>query len=172
MSVGLSPWGATARLSWQDCPSDLPPFPATQAVGQGPERRVKWRMSQRSRNAGWQHASPQGWPVLGPGVSPSLYWVLPAGLHQAPTLCSRGASVFPLTLVMVSHPVLVLASCPLSIPEVQVPQRARSGSQGNAPLSSLGAPENSLRCCEIVFFEPPGAQGPAGGIAGALTPLP
>ena len=73
MSVGLSPWGATARLSWQDCPSDLPPFPATQAVGQGPERRVKWRMS-------------QGGFVIG---ADRELWLQPLTLHPVAGLGSR-----------------------------------------------------------------------------------
>lgn len=86
--------------------------------------------------------------------------------------------MFPSALAVVLQPVPVFALHLLSLPEVPVflkepaPKSLLDLSQGNAPLSSLGAPENSLSCGEIVPFEPPGAQGPAGGVAGALTPLP
>lgn len=116
----------------------------------------------------------QSWDLASP---PPLCWSL-QWISMEHLLCALAVHpCSPSTLVVVLQPVPVWASCPLSLPEAPLflkepaPKSVLDLSQGNALLSSLGASENSLRC-ETVPFEPPGAQGPAGGVAGALTPLP
>lgn len=116
----------------------------------------------------------QSWDLV---TLPPLCWSL-QWISMELLLCALAVlPCSPSMLVVVLQPVPVWASCPLSLPEAPVflkepaPKSVLDLSQGNALLSSLGAPENSLRC-ETVPFVPPGAQGPAGGVAGALIPWP